>query len=127
MLSVLATGTLVADPVSRSSSSGKEFVTASLRTPTDEDAIIINVIAFDDDAKGALTKLRKGDALSITGRAKLSRWQGREGERVGLQVVAEGILTAYQVKSRRAASKQNGTGSPRHDDRNAQDDAWLQP
>lgn len=125
MLSALASGTLMADPIKRTSSAGKVFVTAALRTPTDEDAIIINVIAFDDDAKAALTKLRKGDAASITGRAKLSKWQGREGERTGLQMVAERILTLYEVRSKRSATKRNGAGASRHDARNVQDDEWV--
>lgn len=127
MLSVLATGTLIADPIKRTSSAGKTFVTASLRTPTDDDAIIINVIAFDDAVVAALQKLQKGDSLSITGRATLKSWQARNGERTGLSVVADAILTAHGVRSKRSATKKAGTGAQRHDDRNVQDDDWIQP
>lgn len=127
MLSALASGTLVANPVQRETAAAKPYVTAQIRTPTEDDAVIISVIAFDPGTCSALAKLKKGDALSVTGRAKLAKWQGREGERTGLQMVAEAILTAYQARSKRSARKQNGTCAPRHDDRNAQDDEWGDP
>jgi hypothetical protein len=63
-LFVWATGALIADLQRRTSQSGKEFVTAALRTPTDEEAVLLSVIGFDPDACAALLNLRKGDACA---------------------------------------------------------------
>lgn len=125
MLTALASGTLVANPVQRETAAAKPYVTAQLRTPTEDDAVIISVIAFDAGTCSALAKLKKGDALSVTGRAKLAKWQGREGERTGLQMVAERILTLYEVRSKRSATKGNGAGASRHAE--AGYDEWVQP
>jgi hypothetical protein len=61
-LFILATGALIADPQRRTSQSGKEFVTATLRTPTEEEAVLLSVIVFDPDACAGLLHLRKGDS-----------------------------------------------------------------
>jgi single-stranded DNA-binding protein len=104
-LHVLALGTLVADPQQRTSSGGKVYVTANLRTPTDEDAVLVSVVAFSDSAKAALLALGKGDSVSVTGRAKLTAWTGKEGEqRQGLSVVADAVLSAYAVGKKRDAT-----------------------
>jgi single-stranded DNA-binding protein len=82
-------------------------MTATLRTPTaaEEGAVLVSVIAFDHDAQAALGKLRKGDAASVTGRAALKSWTGRDGElRTGLSVVAERVMSAYQVRKQRPAA-----------------------
>lgn len=132
MLAVLASGTLNSDPIARKGRSGKPFVTAALRTPSDEGALIIQFIAFDDAVVAALQKLQRGDAVSITGRATLKTWQAREGQRTGLSVVADAILTAYQSRkkrsvtsSKRVAEQDAGTGAPRPDE--AGYDDWVQP
>jgi single-stranded DNA-binding protein len=104
-LHVLALGTLTADPQQRTSGAGKAYVTATLRTPTDEDAVLVSVVAFSDSAKAALLALGKGDSVSVTGRAKLTTWTGKEGEqRQGLSVVADAVLSAYAVGKKRDAT-----------------------
>jgi single-stranded DNA-binding protein len=101
-LYILATGALIADPQRRTSQSGREFATAILRTPTEEEAVLLSVIGFDPDACGGLLNLSKGDSCSITGRAKLTTWTGKDGEqRHGLAVVAERVMSAYEVNKRR--------------------------
>ena len=51
MLSILATGTLVADPRRRTSATGKDYATASLRVPAeDAEAMLVSLIAFNADA-----------------------------------------------------------------------------
>jgi single-stranded DNA-binding protein len=101
-LFILATGALIADPQRRTSQSGREFVTATLRTPTEEDAVLVSLIAFDAEACAGLLNLTKGDSRSITGRAKFTSWTGRDGEqRHGLSVVAERVMSGYEVNKRR--------------------------
>jgi len=107
MLSVLCSGTLVSDPVSRTSAARKIYCTASLRTPVDGDeAMLASVIAFSDSAVAALLALSKGDSCSIAGRAKLSSWTKDGEERHGLSVVADKVLTAYQAGRARKAARE---------------------
>ena len=122
-LTVLALGTLTADPQERTGGSGKPFVVANLRTATEDDAVLVSVVAFSDSVKAALLALKKGDSASVTGRAKLTSWTGRDGaEKHGLSIVADGVLTAYAVGKRRdatAAARQSsgpetGALSPLH-------------
>jgi single-stranded DNA-binding protein len=100
-LFLLATGTLIADPQRRISHSGRAFVTATLRTPTEEEAALVSLICFDPDACAGLLNLKRGDSCGITGRAKLTTWTKDGEQRHGLSVVAEGVMTLYALGKRR--------------------------
>jgi single-stranded DNA-binding protein len=105
-LFVLATGTLVSDPIRRSGAKG-DFATASLRVATDEGAILVSVIAFSDLASQLLT-YQQGSAVAISGRARLSEWVGRDGtEHHGLSLVADQIAGA--AAARRADAERRRT------------------
>ena len=107
MLSILATGTLVNDPKSRTSATGKLYATASLRVPAeDSDALLISCIAFNADAVAALLALSRGDSCAIAGRAKLSSWTKDGEERHGLSVVADKVLTVYAAGKARKATRE---------------------
>lgn len=74
---------------------------ATLRASTDDGDVLVNVIAFGQ-AGETLGALGAGDSLSVTGRAKLNHWTGNDGQkRHGLSLVADGVLTPYQVSLRR--------------------------
>jgi len=110
MLNILATGSLVADPKERTGTSGKPFVTANARVPSDgEDSILLSLIAFRDSACQALMALTKGDAVAVIGRAKLASWNTAGEQRHGLSVVADQVLTVYQVEKRRSQSTEGKT------------------
>jgi len=96
MLSVLASGTLAADPRERTSAAGKIFCTGLLRCPVEDgEPILASFIAFAESTVEALLALKKGDAISIAGRAKLSEWE-KDGEtKHGISIVADRVLTAY--------------------------------
>ena len=108
MLSVLATGTLAADPVRRVSAKGSTFATGLLRIPCDgADATLASLICFDSGAVQALLALHKGDAVSVAGRAALSSWTAKDGtERHGLSVTADRVLSAYQAGKQRKAARE---------------------
>jgi hypothetical protein len=78
-LFILATGALITDPQRRTSQSGKEFVTAALRTPTEEEAVLLSVIVFDPDACAGLLNLRKGDSTRAASPAGPSSPLDRQG------------------------------------------------
>src|SRR5262249_54905013 len=99
MLSLLASGTLTRDPAQRTSANGKPFATANMRVPTEDgEAMFVSLIAFSPEASGALMALRKGDSLSVAGRAKPTEWEKGGEKRHGLSVVVDQILTAYAVQ-----------------------------
>jgi single-stranded DNA-binding protein len=116
-LSILAQGTLTRDPDQRTSKSGKTFVTAQLRTPTEEDSVLISVICFDAAGCSKLERLKKGDAVAITGRAKPTTWEKSGEQHHGLSVVASGVLTTYEAGKRRGTRDKpvNGSGLPESD------------
>ncbi|MBI3935540.1 MAG: single-stranded DNA-binding protein [Betaproteobacteria bacterium] len=106
MLSVLATGTLTADPRERTTSAGKAFATCLLRVPVEDgEPLLCSAIAFNADAVAALLGLAKGDSAAIVGRARLASWEKGGEQRHGLSVVADRVLTVYQAgKQRKAAA-----------------------
>jgi len=108
MLTALAAGTLTADPVERTSTAGKPYATALMRVPCeDAEALLCSLIAFAPEAVRALMLLTKGDGLAVAGRGKLTSWEAKNGEqRHGLSVVADQVLSAYQVEKRRKAARE---------------------
>jgi single-stranded DNA-binding protein len=107
MLSILASGTLVADPVSRTSAAGKPYATCTMRVPCeDSDAVLVSIITFASDAVAALLALAKGDSCAIAGRAKLTAWEKDGTEHHGLSVVADRVLSAYAAGKLRKASRE---------------------
>lgn len=106
MIGALVTGTLVADPVERSTREGKPFTTATLRVPAGEDAIFIGVAAFDPIAAGRLAQMRKGGAASAVGVLEQTAWTGKDGtERIGWRLTASEVLTAYAATRKRRAAE----------------------
>jgi single-stranded DNA-binding protein len=115
----LAAGTLIADPIARTTGAGKPYVTALLRVPIEgEEAAIVSLAAFDEAVRAALAELCKGDALSVAGRGKLTAWTSKEGEqRHGLSVVAQRIITGGPPRRAKAAKQprrypEGGEGFP---------------
>jgi len=93
MLSILANGTLIADPVEHRSANDKPYATCTMRVPCDDGELMyVSVISFNADAVAALLALRRGDACAIAGRAKLTSWETGGVERHGLSVVAVRVL-----------------------------------
>jgi len=103
VLSVLLEGTLTAAPVSRVSSKGSRFATATLRASgEDRETIWCSCIAFSETAADALLALHAGDAVAVAGQAALSHWQTSGGEhRVSLRITAQRVLSVYDAGQRR--------------------------
>jgi single-stranded DNA-binding protein len=104
----LGTGPLVGDPQRRAGAKGS-FTTATIRTSGDE-AVLVSIIAFGADGE-RLLEFSKGDALAVSGRARLTKWTGRDGvEKHGLSLVAEQIAAAKP--SSRPAAGASASGAP---------------
>jgi single-stranded DNA-binding protein len=90
---VLASGALVGDPQRREGSKGP-FTTAIIRAVDGDGAIFVSVIGFGAEVE-RLLEFAKGDALAVSGRAKLTAWSARDGtEKRGASVVAAQIAAA---------------------------------
>jgi hypothetical protein len=93
MLSILANGTLIADPVERRSQNGKPCATCTLHVPCEGgEPMLVSVISCKADVVAALLTLRQGHACAIAGRATLTSWVKDGKERHGLSVVADRVL-----------------------------------
>ena len=74
MIDALITGKLIRDPVLKTGPSGKPYCNFLLSVPTgDGEPVIVSGIAFADVAE-RIGRLKKGDAMSVTGSLKPSEW-----------------------------------------------------
>ncbi len=100
MISVMLQGTLKGEAVARM---GKvPFVTATVRTPTDGEAIFAHVIAFDEQVTAALQSLHAGEPVVIAGTASLDVWVPEDGApRPQLRVIATAVMTLAAARRKR--------------------------
>ena len=93
MLHILLTGTVYETPVQRIAKNGNPFATAKLLADVgDGSSVWCSVIAFAE-AGEHLALLQAGDAVSMTGKARLNQWEDQNGKpRAGLAVTATGIM-----------------------------------
>jgi single-stranded DNA-binding protein len=97
-LHVLATGALISNPQRRTSAGGNIFATGTIRAATEDGAMLISVIAFNDLAD-ELLRHQQGEAIAVAGRAKFTSWTAKDGaEKHGLSVVAEQIASAANAR-----------------------------
>jgi single-stranded DNA-binding protein len=91
-LHLLAAGSIIGDPQRREGAKGP-FTTATVRIDADE-AVLVSIIAFVAESDQLLAFV-KGDAIAVSGRARLTSWTGRDGiEKHGISVIAEQIAAA---------------------------------
>lgn len=90
---VLATGTLLADPQRRQGQKAS-FVTTTLRVADGESGgAFVSLIGFGELAD-RLAELHQGDAVSVSGRGRLTAWTSAGGEaRNGISVTVEQLAT----------------------------------
>ena len=94
MIRALVSGTLHGDPQTRVSRGGQSFTTGKLRADTGDGATVwCSLIAFGQEGE-RLALLKAGQALSVSGRAKLSSWLGKSGEPAGgLSLTIDELVT----------------------------------
>lgn len=105
MIGAIVTGTLVGDPVERTTQAGKPFVTATVRVAAGEDAIFVGIAAFEPTAAARLLQMRKGGVVAACGVLEVNNWTTQAGEaRTGWRLTASEVLTSYgATKKRRSA------------------------
>ncbi len=102
MIGAVIHGTLVGDPIERTTREGKRFVTATLRVPAGEDALFVGVAAFEQLAAERLARMRKGGTVAACGVLEQTTWTAKDGsERTGWRLTASEVLTAYGATKKR--------------------------
>ena len=114
MFDALISGKLYGAPKQGTSKNGNPYATAKMRAPTgtDGETLFCNIIAFAGNAVQALMALGDGDAVAVAGAVKLGSYQAKDGQtRIGVDVTAHQVLTAYHVsKKRKAIQGDDGGG-----------------
>lgn len=91
MIHLHASGHLIQDPQTRSTKAGGSFVTGLVSV----DDIVIAIAAFDAEISAILAQCRKGDGVSIAGKAVLGIFAGKDGTtKPSVQVTINRILVA---------------------------------
>ena len=98
MIHVLLTGTLYDTPVRRIARNGNPFATAKLLADTGDGSMVwCSMIAFAE-AGERLAILQAGDAVSVTGKSRLSQWEDAEGKpRAGLDITIAKVISLQQA------------------------------
>ena len=115
MLSALASGTLIRTPKTGTSASGKRWTNCTIRASVgqnregDAESAFFAIIAFNDVAD-RLARLGKGDAISVKGPLKPTTYEKDGQERHGLEIIAQALLSPYDLKKKR------GNGDANHQD-----------
>ncbi|HDS1115195.1 TPA: single-stranded DNA-binding protein [Pluralibacter gergoviae] len=102
---ISAYGRLVADPQTRTTSSGTSMAMARLAVAlpcnaaeNGEATFWLGVIAFGKQAD-ALAKHQKGELVSVAGNMQLNQWTGKDGgTQQGYQVLADSVISARTVR-----------------------------
>jgi single-stranded DNA-binding protein len=103
MLDALISGKLIKQPELKTSQNGKPYTNFLLSVSIGEaENIVISGIAFGSHAE-RISKLGKGDAISVIGGLKPREWADKAaGEtKRGLSVTVANVLSVYDIKKRR--------------------------
>lgn len=114
---ISAYGRLVADPQTRTTSSGTSMAMCRLAVAlpcnaadNGEATFWLGVIAFGKQAD-ALAKHQKGDLVSVSGSMQINQWTGQDGAALqGYQVVADSVISARTARP----GGEEGTAGARH-------------
>ena len=106
MIAALIQGTLVGDPVRRTSATGGEFATASIRVAVGTESIFVGIATFSETAIERLLAMPKGGAIAAVGTLDLNAWTDGQGkDRRDWRLTANEVLTVHQARRRRAAEE----------------------
>ena len=96
------TGRLTADPVPRTSKTGKAWLPLSLAVGPGDAVQFVNAALFGDSVPEMAGRLHKGDRVYVEGRLQLRTWTDKDGrERAGLSVSSFHVVPLGQIGRRR--------------------------
>ena len=120
MLSALASGQIVREPKHGTSTNGTRWANTTIRCSTGTDregaslTSFISVVCFGDVAD-RLAKLDKGDGISVQGSLKQTEFEKDGTVRHGLEIMAQALLSPYQVKAKRGDTEGRAKREHVHD------------
>lgn len=105
MIDALVQGKLFGSPRQSTGKAGNLYVTARAKVWTNNgDLLMCDVVAFEDSVQTALLALTDGDNVALSGHLVPKVVQTPSGEyRPGMNMVAHGLLSTYQVRRKRHA------------------------
>ncbi len=104
MIDALISGKLFRDTELRQSAKNTPFCNFMLTVQIDDPVpVIVSGIAFNEAAE-KIARLKKGDAVAVTGSLKPNQWQDKtSGEtKHGLSLTVSDCLSVYDIKKRKA-------------------------
>lgn len=107
MFNGVLSGTLVRDPRTGSTKTGKVMSNAlvAVQCENGDDKILASVIAFESTAE-TLSRLSKGDGVAVTGPIRLTHWVDGDGiEKHGVACTASSIMSAYERRKKAPPGK----------------------
>jgi single-stranded DNA-binding protein len=112
MFDVLLSGRLRGGAQLRTASNGSPFATFRLAAASKTgESLLCSCVSFSQSVIDAVKGLGDGDSLAVSGEAAISTWQGQDGvARLGLDVTAYAVLSAYHVGRKRTPA---ATAAPR--------------
>jgi single-stranded DNA-binding protein len=105
MLDALISGKLIKQPELKTSQNNKQYCNFLLSVSVGEaENIVISGIAFGSHAE-RISKLGKGDAVSVIGALKPTEWQDKATNEIrhGLSITVSDVLSVYDIKKKRKA------------------------
>ncbi|WP_345797164.1 single-stranded DNA-binding protein [Castellaniella sp. MT123] len=108
MIDALIQGKLYGTPKTGIGKNSNPYTTALLRVATAAgDMLMCSVICFDEAAQCVLQALGDGDSVAVTGTLTPKVYQAKDGtSRPALDLVAQAVMTPYQVTRKRQAVEQ---------------------
>lgn len=91
----------------KTAANGRQFARWLFQvTDKNGNSLLASCVAFRDSVIEPMQAMGEGDSVAVSGECAISQWQGNDGQgRVGLDVVAHAVLTAYAVQRKRKAAQ----------------------
>jgi single-stranded DNA-binding protein len=99
----LISGVLHDAPTMKTSKAGKEFCIGKIKNDSTNPATWASIVSFDDLAT-TLAKMKKGDALSVSGKLTVDVYQPAQGDpRANISITCDNIITLKPVKQQKSS------------------------
>jgi single-strand DNA-binding protein len=113
--SVVLAGNVVADPMARSTSTGKSIASFRLAVNNpinDKDTVFIDVDVWEKQAEFVTTHVKKGSSVSVIGRLKQDSWE-KDGEKKTKILVVADRVNFVGGKKKDGAETEDAPPAPR--------------